>query len=529
MIRAEDLAVEVAGRRLVESASFLLQPGDKAGLVGVNGAGKTSLLEVLAGEADAVAGQVSRRGGNLAYMPQDPRPSGQGDVVALAYVLSGRGLDRAMARLERLRLELEGDPSEKNVVRYAEAEEGFRAQGGYAADAEVRRIAAGLGLKPERVDATLGELSGGERRRVEMARVLFSRSDVLLLDEPTNHLDQEARRWLMDFLRAHRGTVLVVSHDLDLLDSAITRVLHLDAGKLSEYRGTYSQYRKARAAEDQRLERTASRQQAEITRLKTLADVMRTQTATRARTAHALDKRIERLRAVQAAPRRRERKVKIRFPEPPHMGRVALRAEGLTKGYGGPPVFRKVSFEVERGERLLVMGFNGAGKTSLLRLLAGEISPDEGLFSFGHGVRPGYYAQEHEGLVAGRDVLSHMRELSEAPEPQLRALLGTFGLTGKKAMQDVATLSGGEKTRLALAMLVAGSHNLLLLDEPTNNLDPPSRTAVAQALAQWPGSMIVVSHDADFVAALRPGRVLMMPEGQLDYWEDELLDLVSLA
>jgi ATPase subunit of ABC transporter with duplicated ATPase domains len=528
MIRVQDLAVEVAGRRLVEGASFLLQPGDKAGLVGVNGAGKTSLLQVLAGENDAVQGEVSRRG-SLAYMPQDPRPSQEGDVIALAYVLSGRGLDKAMARLERLRLELEADPSEKNVVRYAEAEESFRAQGGYAADAEVRRIAAGLGLKPGRVDAPLEVLSGGERRRVEMARVLFSRSDLLLLDEPTNHLDLEAKRWLMDFLRGHRGTVLVVSHDLELLDSAITRVLHLDAGQLAEYRGTYSQYRKARAAEDQRLERTASRQQAEITRLKTLADVMRTQTAKRARTAHALDKRVERLRAVQAAPRKRERKVKIRFPEPPHMGRVALRAEGLGKGYDGPPVFRKVSFELERGERLLVMGFNGAGKTSLLRLLAGEISADEGIYSFGHGVQAGYYAQEHEGLVRGRDVLSHMRELSEAPEPQLRALLGMFGLTGKKAMQDVSTLSGGEKTRLALAMLVAGRHNLLLLDEPTNNLDPPSRSAVAEALAQWPGSMIVVSHDTDFVASLRPGRVLMMPEGQLDYWEDELLDLVSMA
>jgi ATPase subunit of ABC transporter with duplicated ATPase domains len=528
MIRVQDLAFEVAGRRLVEGASFLLQPGDKAGLVGVNGAGKSSLLQVLAGENDAVQGEVSRRG-SLAYMPQEPRSLPGGDATPLAYILSGRKLDRAAARLEALRLDLERDPTDKNVLKYAEAEESFRAQGGYEADAEVRRIAAGLGLRPERVDAQLKVLSGGERRRVEMARVLFSRSDLLLLDEPTNHLDLEAKRWLMDFLRAHKGTILVVSHDLELLDSAITRVLHLDGGRLAEYRGTYSQYRRARAAEDLRLTRTASRQQAEITRLKTLADVMRTQTAKRARTAHALDKRIERLRAVQVTPRGRERKVKIRFPEPPHMGRVALRAEGLAKRYDGPSVFRKVSFEIGRGERLLVMGLNGAGKTTLLRVLAGETSPDEGLYSFGHGVRPGYYAQQHEGLIAGRDVLSHMRELSEAPEPQLRALLGMFGLTGKKAMQDVATLSGGEKTRLALAMLVAGSHNLLLLDEPTNNLDPPSRFAVAEALAQWPGSMIIVSHDPDFVSSLQPGRVLLMPEGQLDYWEDELLELVSLA
>ncbi|HEY4867469.1 MAG TPA: ABC-F family ATP-binding cassette domain-containing protein [Candidatus Dormibacteraeota bacterium] len=528
MIRAQDLALEVAGRRLLEEASFSLQPGDKAGLVGVNGAGKTSLLRVLAGEDDALAGEVARRG-SLGYMPQDPRPAEEGDGTALAYVLSGRGLDRAAARLEKLRLDLEGDPSERNVARYAEAEEGYRVQGGYAADAEVRRITAGLGLAADRVDLPLEVLSGGERRRVEMARVLFGRSDVLLLDEPTNHLDLEAKRWLMDFLRGHKGTVLVVSHDLELLDSAITRILHLDAGRLVEYRGTYAQYRKARASDEQRLKRTASRQQAEITRLKTLADVMRTQTAKRARTAHALDKRIERMRAVQVAPGAGERKVKIRFPEPPHMGRVALRVEGLAKRYQGPPVFRKVSFEVERGERLLVMGFNGAGKTSLLRILAGEVMADEGIYSFGHGVQPGYYAQEHEGVVPGRDLLSHMREVSEVPEPQLRALLGMFGLSGKKAMQDAGTLSGGEKTRLALAMLVAGRHNLLLLDEPTNNLDPPSRKAVAVALAQWPGSMVIVSHDPEFVASLEPGRVLLMPEGRLDYWEEELLDLVSMA
>ncbi|MDP9246539.1 MAG: ATP-binding cassette domain-containing protein [Candidatus Dormibacteraeota bacterium] len=528
MIRAQDLALEVAGRRLLEEASFSLQPGDKAGLVGVNGAGKTSLLRVLAGEDDALSGEIARRG-SLGYMPQDPRPAEEGDGTALAYVLSGRGLDRAAARLEKLRLDLERDPSERNVARYAEAEEGYRVQGGYAADAEVRRITAGLGLAADRVDLQLEVLSGGERRRVEMARVLFGRSDVLLLDEPTNHLDLEAKRWLMDFLRGHRGTVLVVSHDLELLDSAITRILHLDAGRLVEYRGTYTQYRKARASDEQRLKRTASRQQAEITRLKTLADVMRTQTAKRARTAHALDKRIERMRAMQVAPGARERKVKIRFPEPPHMGRVALRVEGLAKRYQGPPVFRKVSFEVERGERLLVMGFNGAGKTSLLRILAGEVTPDEGIYSFGHGVQPGYYAQEHEGLVPGRDLLSHMREVSEVPEPQLRALLGMFGLSGKKAMQDAGTLSGGEKTRLALAMLVAGRHNLLLLDEPTNNLDPPSRKAVAVALAQWPGSMVIVSHDPEFVASLEPGRVLLMPEGRLDYWEEELLDLVSMA
>jgi len=222
--------------------------------------------------------------------------------------------------------------------------------------------------------------------------------------------------------------------------------------------------------------------------------------------------------------------VKISFPEPPHSGRIVLHANGLDKGYGGPLVFRNVTFEVERHQRLLVMGLNGAGKTSLLRILAGESEPNAGSFRLGHGVSLGYYAQEHEGIRAGASVLTHMRDQApDAEERVLRALLGMFSLTGDVARQDAGTLSGGEKTKLALAQLVAGRHNLLLLDEPTNNLDPPSRTGVARALAQWPGTMVIVSHDPEFVEALQPGRVLFMPEGRVDYWEEDLLDVVSMA
>jgi ATPase subunit of ABC transporter with duplicated ATPase domains len=333
----------------------------------------------------------------------------------------------------------------------------------------------------------------------------------------------------MDFLRNNRGSVIVVSHDLILLDEAITRVLHLDAGRLVEYRGTYSQYQQARRLEEKRLTSLAVRQEAEIKRLSVLAEVMRRQTEKRARTAKAIFKRVDRLKAQKVAAPKHERKVKVRFPDPPHSGRVVLTVESLAKGYGGPVVFRDVNFEVERGQRLLVMGLNGAGKTSLLRILAGQTEPNSGGFRLGHGVSLGYYAQEHEGIRAGVPVLAHMREQSDADERVLRALLGTFSLTGDIARQDAATLSGGEKTKLALAQLVAGRHNLLLLDEPTNNLDPPSRTGVALALAAWPGTMVIVSHDPEFVEALQPGRVLFMPEGRVDYWEEDLLDVVSLA
>jgi ATPase subunit of ABC transporter with duplicated ATPase domains len=351
-----------------------------------------------------------------------------------------------------------------------------------------------------------------------------------MLDEPTNHLDNDAKAWLMGFLASYRGALLVVSHDVALLDKALTRVLHLDEGQLVQYRGTYTQYRTARALDEARRERLAERQQTEIRRLHTLADKMRGQTAKRARTAHALESRVRRLQAEAVGPVAKEKRQRVKFPAPPHSGRVTLEVEGLAKSYGANQVFDDVDFAVERGERLLVLGLNGAGKTSLLRILAGQTQADRGEVRFGVNVSAGYYAQEHEGIRTGTQVLAHLVESSPAAAPQqLRTLLGTFGLHGEIAFQDAGTLSGGEKTKLALAQLVAGRHNLLLLDEPTNNLDPPSRQAVGQALSGWPGSMVLVSHDPGFVEVLAPDRVLLMPDGDVDWWSDDLLDLVALA
>ncbi len=530
VLEAKHLQVEVGGRVTLDDASFMVRAGDKVGLVGRNGAGKTSLLKVLGGEAPPAAGSVTVQG-RLGFLTQDPRALRHvSDASGLSHVLSGRGLDEAADRLEKLRVSMEESPSERVIARYSRAEEHFAALNGYASESEVRQLAAGLGLTPGRIDLPLRVLSGGERRRVELARILFAGSDVLMLDEPTNHLDSDAKTWLMSFLRDYRGALLVVSHDLVLLDESITRVLHLDDGELIEYKGTYSQYQEARKADEHRRRKLASRQQAEIKRLSDLAESMRHQTAKRAKTAKSLDKRVERLRTgATTAPTRGDRRYRVRFPEPPRAGRVVLEVDELEQAYGGPPVFEDVSFAIERGERLLVMGLNGAGKTSLLRILAGEAVPVAGSVKTGLGVVPGYYAQEHEGITPGTTVLAHMREKSDAPEVELRALLGMFGLTGEIAFQDAGTLSGGEKTKLALAQLVAGHHNLLLLDEPTNNLDPPSREGIGRALASWPGAMVIVSHDVGFVAELAPGRVLIMPEGIEDHWSDGMLELVALA
>jgi ATPase subunit of ABC transporter with duplicated ATPase domains len=535
VLQVRDLTVEVGGFVVVDAVSFTVKAGDKVGLVGRNGAGKTSLFKVLGGETQPLRGAVHRSGA-LGYLSQDPRGGGKDDAAAVAvnHVMGGRGFDEAMTQLEKLRLAMEEDASDRNVNRYSQAEEAFRMSGGYAAESEVRSLAAGLGLGPDRLDLPLGALSGGERRRVDLARILYAGSELLLLDEPTNHLDNDARDWLLRYMRTYRGALLVISHDLGLLDESITRVLHLDrpgdadVGHVVEYKGTYTQYQAARITDEERLVKTAARQSAEVDRLQRVVDRFGAK-ASKASMAHSMEKRIDRLKSVAVVAPTAQRSLRVKFPEPPTAGRTVLTVEGLSKEYGDTPVFVDVGFDVGRGERLLILGLNGAGKTTLLRILAGVTTSEEGRFELGYKVSAGYYAQEHEGIVSGRTLLEHMREMSSAGDEELRGLLGMFGITGDKVHQDASTLSGGEKTKLALAQLVAGRHNLLLLDEPTNNLDPGSRHATATALASWPGTMVVVSHDPDFVRSLTPDRVLLMPDGNLDYWHDALLDLVEMA
>lgn len=535
MLRVRDLSVEIAGRAIVAGVSLDVRAGDKVGLVGRNGAGKTTLFRVLGGATEPKSGTLERPEAT-GYLSQEPRSDHvPDDTVCLAHVLSGRGLDRAADELEKLTVALGEDPSMENIERFSASQERFERLGGYAAEAEVHRLTDGLGLRPDRLQLKIGALSGGERRRLDLARILFAGSELLLLDEPTNHLDADARDWLLRFLRDYRGALVVVSHDLDLLDEAITRVLHLDregentVGELVEYRGTYSAYLMARDEREERLTKVAGQQSKELSRLKERADSMRGQTAKRARVAKNLDARASRLRSEQVEGPTRRRQITVRLPEPPPCGRTVLEVNHLARSFGDLAVFDEVSFDAGRGERLLVLGLNGAGKTTLLKILAGRLAADSGTIRLGHNVQVGYFAQEHDGIVEGRSLLAHMVDTSPLGEPTLRSVLGMFGLVADKVFQDAATLSGGEKTRLALAQLVSGGHNVLLLDEPTNHLDPGSRSAIGSALADWPGTMIIVSHDVDFVRALRPDRVVLMPDGQLDYFTDEVLELVELA
>jgi ATPase subunit of ABC transporter with duplicated ATPase domains len=539
MITASSLELRAGARLLLQAPMLRVQPGDRIGLVGRNGAGKTTLARVMAGEGLPHAGTVERSG-RIGYLPQDPR-TGDLDVVARDRVLSARGLDQLAVQMAKAEVQLAETPQDEALVRrYGRLEEQFSALGGYLAESEAARICANLGLPDRVLGQRLGTLSGGQRRRVELARILFGNSagepGTLLLDEPTNHLDADSIGWLREFLRRHVGGLVVISHDVALLDTVVNKVWYLDANRsvIDLYNVGWKTYLQQRESDERRRHRERANAERKIEALRTQADKMRAK-ATKARAAHQMDRRAAALAGGLAEVRQLDKVARLRFPDPAPSGRTPLTAEGLSKSYGSLEVFVDVDLAVDRGSRVVVLGLNGAGKTTLLRLLAGLESPDTGAVHAGHGLRLGYYAQEHETLDHDRTVLENMRSAAslsgrgDLSDADLRGILGAFLFTGDDVDKPAGVLSGGEKTRLALATLMTGSANVLLLDEPTNNLDPASRQQVLQALRSFTGAIVLVTHDEAAVAALGPERVILLPDGVEDYWRADLADLVALA
>lgn len=530
MIEGSAVTVGIGGRTLLDQASFLVSAGDKAGIVGRNGAGKSSLISVLVGAPgpEIRSSGTVRVTGTLGFLSQVPVPGGLGlDPNGFSHVLSGRGLDVLDAELSEARRSMAEDPTAERIERFSDIEERYRALGGYEAESVLARMAGGLGLREEALFDGIEALSGGQRRRVDLMRVLFQQPDVMILDEPTNHLDVPAKRWLMEQLERFRGALVVVSHDLKLLDRSITKVLHLADGSLHEFKGTYSSYRDQLGERMDQQQRLATRQRREVDRLSTLADSMRGSTARRARVAKSLDKRVERLEASRTADVTRERSSRFRLPAPPRSGETPLEVTGLSVAYGDVKVLLDISVALGRGDRMAVVGRNGAGKSSLLRCIAGVQQPSGGTTHLGHLVALGYFAQEHEQVDLHKTAFDNIPDDVLVTEVERRALLGSFGLPGGLATQPAATLSGGERAKLGLAMLAAGRANLLVLDEPTNNLDPPSILAVGDMLSRWPGTVVVVSHDRSFVEALSPTHALLLPEERFTYWRDDYLDQVE--
>ncbi|WP_181575143.1 ABC-F family ATP-binding cassette domain-containing protein [Actinomyces sp. Z5] len=552
MINVQNLTMRIGARQLVADASFRVDKGMRIGLVGRNGAGKTTMTKLLAaasvaqGTSQAVADADERHGleaveheglitcnGSVGYLPQDTRV-GDLNEITRDRVLSARGIDALLARIRRAEEKIattSGNAQAKALDRYTRLDHEFTMAGGYAAASEAARICASLGLPDRVLDQPIGTLSGGQRRRVELARVLFQQPDTLLLDEPTNHLDHDSILWLRDHLRAYSGGFIVISHDVELLRDTVNQIMYLDAGRgvLDVYHLGWDAYLKQRADDENRRRRERANAEKKAAALRAQGEKMRAK-ATKAVAAQQMLKRADRLMEGLEAERAQEKVARLRFPDPAPCGKVPLRAAGLSKAYGSLEVFAGVDLAIDRGSRVVVLGLNGAGKTTLLRLLAGIEQPDSGRVQAGTGMKLGYYAQEHETIDDSRTVVENLR--SAAPgldDTEVRSVLGSFLFSGADADKPARVLSGGEKTRLALALLVVSSANVLLLDEPTNNLDPASREEILHALGTFAGAVVLVTHDEGAVKALNPDRVLLLPDGDEDLWSEDYLELVTLA
>lgn len=532
MITVSNLELRAGARLLMDQVSFRVDRGDKIGLVGRNGAGKTTLTRVLAGESLPAAGSVTRNG-EIGYLPQDPRTPNM-EQLARDRILSARNLDVVVGKLRDTQDQMASDDPtvrDKAMARYDRLESEFLAHGGYAAEAEAAAISSNLAL-PERIlNQPLKTLSGGQRRRVELARILYSGAETMLLDEPTNHLDADSITWLRDFLKNHQGGLIVISHDVDLLEATVNKVFHLDANRstIDLYNMGWKRYVQQRETDERARKRERANTEKKAQVLIDQANKMRAK-ATKAVAAQNMAKRAERMLSGLDEVRASDRVAALRFPEPAPCGRTPMTAEGLSKSYGSLEIFTDVDLAIDRGSKVVILGLNGAGKTTLLRMLAGVDQPDTGKIVPGHGLKVGYYAQEHETLDTERTVLENMR--SSAPDmrdAEVRGILGSFLFSGDDVDKPAGVLSGGEKTRLALATIVASSANVLLLDEPTNNLDPASRAEILGALRNYSGAVVLVSHDEGAVDALNPERVVLLPDGVEDLWNDEYLELVTLA
>lgn len=532
VISVQDVELRAGARLLLQHASLRVAAGDRIGLVGRNGAGKTTLMKTMAGLTEPIAGTITRSE-DIGYLAQDPDAADPEQLVR-SRILSARGLEdieRRMRNAERSMTSADDETRHKAMRKYERAEVEYIAAGGYAAAAEAAAVAAGLGLDERMLSSQLGNLSGGQRRRVELARILFAEDSMLLLDEPTNHLDADSIIWLRGFLKDYSKGLVVISHDVELLADVVNRVALIDADRseLDLYNLGWKAYLTARETDEKRRRRERANAEKTASALTAQAEKMRAK-ATKARAAQQMLRRAQNLRNDQPELRRAEKVAKIRFPSPQPCGKVPLTASDLSKNYGSLEVFTGVDLAIDRGSRVVIIGLNGAGKTTMLRILAGEEKADTGAVNPGHGLRVGYYAQEHETLAKDMSLLQNMQRASaDLTEQNARDLLGSFLFSGDRVDQLAGTLSGGERTRLAMAMLVSSGANVLLLDEPTNNLDPASREQVLESLRDYEGAVVLVTHDVGAVDALEPERVLLLPDGDEDHWNETYRDLVSLA
>jgi ATPase subunit of ABC transporter with duplicated ATPase domains len=520
MIRLDNISKQHGHQILFIDASMGIQKGEKVGLVGPNGAGKTTLFRMIAGEDRPDDGQVSvETGMTIGYFSQDVgEMSGQSAVAA---VMDGVGpvsaLAAEMAKLEAAMVDPDQAPDQANnmdavVERYGEVQARFQELDGYALDARAREVLAGLSFSQERMDGDVGLLSGGWKMRVALARILLMRPDGMLLDEPSNHLDLESLIWLEAFLKSYDGALLMTSHDREFMNRIVGKVVEIDGGSLTTYSGNYDFYDQQRALNEKQRQAQFERQQA------MLAKEIKFIERFKARASHAaqVQSRVKKLDKIERVePPRRRQTVRFEFRAPPRSGDDVARFRNVHKRYGSQPIYAGLDFQVRRMERWCVLGANGAGKSTLLKLVAGETGPDEGTVTVGSSVRMGYFAQHSMDLLDGDDTVFEWLDKSfpRAGQGPLRTLAGCFGFSGDDVEKTCRVLSGGEKARLVMAKMLFDPPNFLVLDEPTNHLDMATKEMLVAALAEFEGTMLFVSHDRHFLAALSNRVLELTPDG----------------
>jgi len=520
MILLDSISKQNGHQIVFIEASAALQRGEKIGLVGPNGSGKTTLFRLITGEDHPDDGQVVvERGITIGYFSQDvgemagrsavaEAMDGAGPVAQVAAAL--RELEAAMADPER------ADEMDDIIARYGEVQARFEELDGYALEGRAREVLAGLSFSPEMQDGDVGNLSGGWKMRVALARILLMRPDVMLLDEPSNHLDLESLIWLEQFLKGYEGALMMTSHDREFMNRIVTRVIEIDGGSLTAYSGNYAFYEQQRALAERQQQAQFERQQA------MLAKEIKFIERFKARASHAaqVQSRVKKLDKIERLePPRRRQTIAFEFPVAPRSGEDVVALKNVHKGYGGRRVYAGLDFAVRRKERWCVMGVNGAGKSTLLRLVAGATEPDAGTVAVGGSVKLGYFAQHAMDLLDGEETVfeSLQGSFPQATQGSLRALAGCFGFPGDDVEKKCRVLSGGEKARLVMAKMLYDPPNLLVLDEPTNHLDIATKEMLIGALADYEGTMLFVSHDRHFLSALSNRVLELTDEGVHQY------------
>jgi ATPase subunit of ABC transporter with duplicated ATPase domains len=516
MIRLDNISKQNGHQILFIEASATLQRGEKVGLVGPNGAGKTTLFRMITGQEQPDEGQVSTdRGVTIGYFSQDVgEMSGHS---AVAETMEGAGpVSEVAAELKSLEAAMtdpdRAEEMEEILERYGEVQARFEELDGYALDARAREVLSGLGFSQEMMDGDVGNLSGGWKMRVALARILLMRPDAMLLDEPSNHLDLESLIWLENFLKGYDGALFMTSHDREFMNRIVNKIIEIDSGSLITYSGNYEFYEQQRAMLEKQQQAQFERQQA------MLAKEIKFIERFKARASHAAQvqsrvKKLEKIERVEP-PRRRE-SIAFDFPVAPRSGEDVVSLKNVHKGYGSRTIYDGLDFQVRRKERWCVMGVNGAGKSTLLKLISGTTEPDDGSVTVGGSVKMGYFAQHAMELIDGENTVFEELEHSfpQAGQGSLRALAGAFGFSGDDVEKKCRVLSGGEKARLVMAKMLYDPPNFLVLDEPTNHLDMATKEMLIGALSDYEGTMLFVSHDRHFLAALSNRVLELTPDG----------------